>query len=141
MGLSRNLSLILGGCTSLTYLVGSVIPLFTVDRFGRRALLMFSATGLCICFALVAGLLSAGSVSCAYGATAMVFLFQIFLGLGWLPMPWFYPSEITTTRIRSRGQAFGGFINCTSDLLSTSSDVSLTQPQGCPSSPSYRSRR
>ena len=28
MGLSRTLSLILGGCTSMTYLVGSVIPLW-----------------------------------------------------------------------------------------------------------------
>lgn len=28
MGLSRTLSLILGGCTSLTYLVGSIIPLW-----------------------------------------------------------------------------------------------------------------
>jgi len=41
----------------------------------------------------------------------MVFVFQIFLGIGWLPIPWFYPSEVTTTRIRSRGQAAGAFIN------------------------------
>ena len=108
MGLSRNLSLILGGCTSLTYLVGSAIPLWIMDRFGRRPLLMFSASGLCLCFSLAAILLSVGTVGCAYGATAMVFLFQIFLGIGYLPIPWFYPSEVTTTRIRSRGQAFAG---------------------------------
>ena len=108
MGLSRNLSLILGGCTSLTYLAGSTIPLWCMDRFGRRPLLMFSASGLCLCFSLAAILLSIGSVSCAYGATAMIFLFQIFLGIGYLPIPWFYPSEVTTTRIRSRGQAFAG---------------------------------
>lgn len=112
VGLSRNLSLILGGCTSLTYLLGSIIPLFVVDRLGRRPLLMFSAAGLCLCFSLAAILLSLGTVSTAYGATAMVFLFQIFLGLGWLPIPWFFGAEICTTRIRSRGQAFGGFMNC-----------------------------
>ncbi|GME47149.1 Sugar transporter [Neofusicoccum parvum] len=111
MHLSRTMSLILGGCTSLTYLVGSFIPLWTVDRFGRRALLMFSATGLCLCFSLASILLSTGKQSNAYGATAMVFLFQIFLGIGWLPIPWFYPSEVTTTRIRSKGQALGSFIN------------------------------
>ncbi|KAL1624818.1 hypothetical protein SLS56_007618 [Neofusicoccum ribis] len=113
MHLSRTMSLILGGCTSLTYLVGSFIPLWTVDRFGRRALLMFSATGLCLCFSLASILLSTGKQSNAYGATAMVFLFQIFLGIGWLPIPWFYPSEVTTTRIRSKGQALGSFINIT----------------------------
>ena len=111
MHLSRNLSLILGGCTSLTYLVGSCIPLWAMDRFGRRALLMFSAAGLTTCFAIAAGLLSTGSTSAAYGATAMVFLFQICLGIGFLPIPWFYPSEVTTTRIRSKGQSLASFIN------------------------------
>lgn len=88
MGLSRQLSLILGGCTSLTYLAASFIPLWTVDRFGRRALLMFSSAGLCICFSLASILLSLGTQSGAYGATAMVFLFQVFLGIGWLPISW-----------------------------------------------------
>lgn len=82
-----------------------------MDKFGRRTLLMFSASGLCLCFTLVAILLSRETKSTAYGATAMVFLFQIFLGIGWLPVPWFYPSEVTTTRIRSKGQALASFIN------------------------------
>ncbi|TVY57074.1 Sugar transporter STL1 [Lachnellula cervina] len=111
MNLSRELSLILGGCTSLTYLLASFIPLFTVEKYGRRALLMFSAAGLCFCFSMVSILLSIGTRSTAYAATAFVFIFQIFLGVGWLPIPWFYPSEVTTTRIRSRGQAVGGFVN------------------------------
>jgi MFS family permease len=111
MGLSRNMSLILGGCTSLTYLAASFIPLWTIDRFGRRNLLMFSAAGLCLCFSLASILLSVNTRPTAFGATAMVFVFQIFLGIGWLPIPWLYPSEVTTTRIRSKGQAIGGFIN------------------------------
>jgi hypothetical protein len=89
MDLSRNLALILGGCTSLTYLVGSIIPLWSMDRFGRRASLMFSAAGLCFCFIMAAILLSIGSRPCAYAATAFVFLFQLFLGIGYLPVPWY----------------------------------------------------
>lgn len=72
---------------------------------------MFSAAGLCVCFALASILLSIGTRSTAYGATAMVFLFQGFLGIGWLPIPWLYPAEICTTRIRSRGQSIGVFLN------------------------------
>jgi hypothetical protein len=121
MGLSRNLSLILGGCTSLTYLAASFIPLWTVERFGRRALLMFSAAGLCVCFSMVSILLSINTRSTAYAATAFVFIFQIFLGIGWLPIPWFYPSEVTTTRIRSRGQALGAFVNWSEFFLYCSS--------------------
>lgn len=75
MNLSRNLSLILGGCTSLIYLLGSLIPLVTVDRFGRQALLVFSARGLCLYLSLAATLLSIGSKYAAYAAVTMVFLF------------------------------------------------------------------
>ncbi|KIY62664.1 general substrate transporter [Cylindrobasidium torrendii FP15055 ss-10] len=111
MGLTRNLSLILGGATSVTYMLASFIPLWTVDRFGRRPLLMISATGLSTCFVIAAALLSTGSLSAAYGATAMVFIFQIFLGIGFLPIPWLYPAEISTTRIRSRGSSLASFFN------------------------------
>ncbi|KAK7685453.1 hypothetical protein QCA50_011316 [Cerrena zonata] len=111
MGLSRNLSLILGGATACTYMVASFIPLWTVDRYGRRALLMISASGLSLCFILAAALLSTGTQGAAFGATAMVFIFQIFLGIGFLPIPWLYPAEITTTRIRARGSAISSFFN------------------------------
>ncbi|KAH6885183.1 general substrate transporter [Thelonectria olida] len=105
MKVSRNMSLILGGCAQCTYLVGSAIPVFLMDRFGRRTLLMICSAGLCFCFVMVAILLSIGSQGAAYGATAFIFIFQLFYGVGWLPVPWFYPSEINTTRTRTRMQA------------------------------------
>ncbi len=76
-----------------------------MDRFGRRTLLMICSIGLCFCFVMVSILLSTGSTNAAYGATAFIFIFQIFYGIGWLPVPWFYPSEISTTRTRTRMQA------------------------------------
>lgn len=91
MHLSRNMSLILGGCTSIVYLIGSFIPLWSMDRFGRRAALMVSAAGLSFCFIMVSILLSIGSQGCAYASTAFVFIFQLFLGVGYLPVPWYVP--------------------------------------------------
>ncbi|EIN05725.1 general substrate transporter [Punctularia strigosozonata HHB-11173 SS5] len=111
MGLSRNLSLLLGGATSCTYLVASFIPLWTVDRYGRRTLLMVSATGLSFCFVMAAIFLSIGTKGTAFAATAMVFIFQIFLGIGFLPIPWLYPAEVATTRIRARASAISSAIN------------------------------
>ncbi|OJJ08583.1 hypothetical protein ASPVEDRAFT_89794 [Aspergillus versicolor CBS 583.65] len=105
MGMGRNLSMILGGAIQCTYLVGSAIPVLLMDRFGRRTLLMVCSVGLCLCFVMVSILLSTGSTNAAYGATAFIFIFQIFYGIGWLPVPWFYPSEISTTRTRTRMQA------------------------------------
>ena len=111
MKLSRKLSLILGGCTEVTYLIGPALPLAVMDRFGRRNLLMISSAGLCLCFIMVSILLSIGSKGPAYGATAFILLFQLFYGVGWLPVPWFYPSEINTTRYRARVQAISSAWN------------------------------
>ena len=105
MGMSRDLSMILGGCIQCTYLVGSAIPVFLMDRFGRRTLLMVCSAGLCLCFVMVSILLSLDRRDCAYGATAFIFVFQLFYGVGWLPVPWFYPAELNTTRVRTRMQA------------------------------------
>lgn len=113
MGLSRNLSLILGGCTQIAYLFGSAIPLFVMDRFGRRNLLMFSCAGLFLCMLMVSMLLGTGNRNkgTAYGATAFIFLYQIFYAVGLLPVPWFYPSEINTTRVRTRMQSIASAWN------------------------------
>ncbi|RAQ76556.1 sugar transporter [Aspergillus flavus] len=105
MGMDRNMAMILGGCIQCTYLVGSAIPVFLMDRFGRRTLLIICSAGLCLCFVMVSILLSLNRMDCAYGATAFIFIFQIFYGVGWLPVPWFYPSEINTTRVRTRMSA------------------------------------
>ncbi|KAL4975988.1 hypothetical protein BDW66DRAFT_160080 [Aspergillus desertorum] len=105
MNMGRNLSMILGGAIQCTYLVGSAIPVLLMDRFGRRTLLMVCSLGLCFCFIMVSILLSLRSTNAAYGATAFIFIFQLFYGIGWLPVPWFYPSETSTTRTRTRMQA------------------------------------
>lgn len=76
-----------------------------MDRFGRRTLLLACTAGLCICFVMVSILLSLGTTSGGYGATAFIFIFQLVYGVGWLPVPWFYPSEISTTRTRTSMQA------------------------------------
>jgi hypothetical protein len=57
---------------------------------------MISAAGLSVCFIIAAALLSTGGTKEAYGAIAMVFIFQIFLGLGFLPIV--SPADIYTLR-------------------------------------------
>lgn len=111
MKLSRNTSLILAGCTEIVYLAASFFPLWAVERFGRRPLLLYSSAGLSFCFIAVSILLSIGTYGCGVGAACFIFIYQIFMGVGWLPVPWFYPSEINVTRLRSRNQAIGSAFN------------------------------
>lgn len=82
MGLERRVSLIVGGCAQITYLFGAFIPIFLMDRYGRRPLLMTCSAGLCFCFVMVTILLSTGLQSAAYAAVAFIFIFQLFYGVG-----------------------------------------------------------
>ncbi|KAH8898093.1 sugar transporter [Thozetella sp. PMI_491] len=122
MGMPRHTSLILGGCTAVTYLIGSFISLYTTDGLGRRVVLMGTSAGLSMCFVIASILLSLNSTSAAYGAVAMVFLFQTFLGIGWHPVAWFYPVELNTTRLRSKATA----IMAASNWLTTFVVVKIT---------------
>lgn len=54
----------------------------------------------------------------------MIFIFQICLGIGYLPIPWLYPAEICTTRIRSKGAAIGAFV----EWMATFAIVEMTPP-------------
>jgi hypothetical protein len=60
---------------------------------------------------MVSILLSLNTTSGAYGATAFIFVFQLIYGVGWLPVPWLYPSEISTTRTRTSMQAIASGFN------------------------------
>lgn len=75
-----------------------------------------------MCFIIASILLSFETVSAAYGAAAMIFLFQTFLGIGWHPVAWFYPAEINTTRLRSRAVA----ITAASNWMTTFVVVKIT---------------
>ncbi|KAG7699352.1 hypothetical protein KL950_000791 [Ogataea haglerorum] len=110
MHLSRNTSLVLGGCCEIVYLVGAFVPVWTIDKYGRRTMLFISSAGLTVCFIAVSGLLSQERYATSVAASCFVFLYQLFMGVGWLNV-WFFPAELNGTRLRSRVQAIASFIN------------------------------
>lgn len=76
----------------------SIIPLFTVDRFGRRKLLMFSAAGLSLCMAVMAG--TGGTPSIATASVVFIFLYDFFYPIGFLGLTFLYATEIAPLRMR-----------------------------------------
>lgn len=86
MNLSRQLSLLLGGAAMCTYLLGSILPLFLIDRYGRRVLFMVCSAGLSLCFTMVTVMLWLGTTLSGYGATVFIFVFQVVRAIGWLPV-------------------------------------------------------
>ena len=80
----------------------SPIGILTVDRFGRRKLMLFSAAGMGTCMALVAGCSSAtGNQSAVSAAGAFIFLFSTFFPVGFLGLSFLYASEISPLNVRT----------------------------------------
>ncbi|KAF8507657.1 general substrate transporter [Gautieria morchelliformis] len=108
MGLSDNMSRLLSGFNGLAYFVSALIPVLYIERLGRRRSMMTCAVGCSASMAILGILLAvnpAGTGIQGRAAVAMMFTFNTFFSIGWLAIPWLYPAEICTLRLRSKGSA------------------------------------
>lgn len=100
LGYTGTHSRILSGCLTTFQTCCSVIPLFTIDRFGRRKLFMFSAAGMSICMAVVAGTASSKIPSVSRVAVVFFFLYDFFYPIGFLGLTFLYASEVAPLKLR-----------------------------------------
>ncbi|RMZ07090.1 hypothetical protein D0864_02082 [Hortaea werneckii] len=125
VGLSRNLALLLAGFNGvackekgitrvpryifLTHIFAdffsTFVPIWTIDRLGRRKLMLFAVVGQGCCMAILAGTVHDGSTSAGIVATVMLFLFNFFFAVGLLAIAWLLPAEYTPLAIRTKAAA------------------------------------
>lgn len=101
------MSRIVAAANGTEYFLASFIAVWTIERFGRRNLMLFGAAGMSISMAVLAGTTSdaalqpiasgpdAGTATrpqFAYAATAFLFIFNTFFAIGWLGMTWLVSS-------------------------------------------------
>lgn len=95
LGLSPDLAGILTAIFFLIIALSSPVGVVTVDRVGRRKLLMICSTVLGICMAIVSGTLSKQKqrafdivvITCMY-------VYQVAFAIGWMGLPFLYCAEI-----------------------------------------------
>ncbi|KAF2098694.1 general substrate transporter [Rhizodiscina lignyota] len=93
---------ILAAASQLVIILGSVICSVTVDRFGRRTLMLFSATAMCLCFAAMTGLVSnPNNHSALKAAVFVLYLYYLVYCIGFLGIPFLYASEIAPAKQRA----------------------------------------
>ncbi|KAF1989914.1 general substrate transporter [Aulographum hederae CBS 113979] len=105
VGISHDLALLLAGFNGVAYFFSSLIPIWIIDRLGRRKLMLFAAAGQCACMAILAGTVAEGSKSAGIVAIIMLFLFNFFFAVGLLAIPWLLPAEYAPLAIRTRAAA------------------------------------
>ncbi|GLA08972.1 hypothetical protein AnigIFM60653_010776 [Aspergillus niger] len=118
VGMSESLARLLTACNSVQYLCFSMIGIPNVERWGRRALLMFGATGQCLCYIFITALIRYNEMpgyshqhEVASASVAFFFLYYVFFGIGMQGVPWLYPTEINSLTMRTKGAALGAATN------------------------------
>ncbi|KAF2726316.1 general substrate transporter [Polychaeton citri CBS 116435] len=104
----NNYPKLLAACNGTEYLMAAFIPIFIIEKVGRRPLMLFGAAGMSISMAVLAisnyfVTKDPGNPNTSAGIAQAVFLFvfNTFFAIGWLGMTWLYPAEIVPLRIRA----------------------------------------
>ena len=76
LGMSQHLALLLGALLQVWYLGASFVTWYTIDRVGRRKLLILNALGMCVVLVAEAICVSINSTPSAIAAVVFVFAFE-----------------------------------------------------------------
>ncbi|GFZ42295.1 hypothetical protein JCM24511_00009 [Saitozyma sp. JCM 24511] len=127
IGLSSDLSKIMGASVLTFKAACKVIPIATIEMAGRRRLFMISGTGMAMCMFSLAICASqvAHSTKAGYAGIVFAFIFVIFYPIGFLGINYIFSQEIITTRYRAPAAGVS-----TSVHWLTAYVVSLTTPLG-----------
>ncbi|KAK7921291.1 hypothetical protein PG985_009313 [Apiospora marii] len=111
VGFDEQMSRLLTAVSGTIYLVAAFGSLFTIDRVGRRKLMLNGAVGMSVCHLIAALCLKAGEDDPSKTKTmgnvtvAMFVLYHVFFSPTWGGVPWVYSAEINSLGWRSRGAA------------------------------------
>ncbi|KAJ5976063.1 hypothetical protein N7481_009770 [Penicillium waksmanii] len=106
IGMSGLMSRILAACNGTEYFLASLLPIFIIEKVGRRSLMLVGAAGMSISMAVLAIATSfEGNAQAGIAAAVFLFVFNTFFAWGWLGMTWLYPAEIVPLRIRAPANA------------------------------------
>lgn len=131
LNIGELLSRILAAAGSVDYLFFACMAYFTIERYGRRKVMMWSAAACCTCWVVIAITLAISDTGRGdqykLGIVAVSFFFVFFasFGLGVLGVPWYspllnnffkgctytdicnrlYPTEINALEMRTKGSS------------------------------------
>ncbi|KAI0027727.1 general substrate transporter [Vararia minispora EC-137] len=103
----------LSGLNDITYMLSTLLAVWTIDKWGRRVGLWWGAVGQGIALFLAGAfgrlLKDNPDMKVQYGAASATFIFvyTFVFGATWLTIPWVYPTETFPLEVRAKGMAWG----------------------------------
>ncbi|KAI9806713.1 MAG: hypothetical protein M1825_006170 [Sarcosagium campestre] len=112
IGLSHTTATLLAAGNGTEYFLASWVAVFTIEKVGRRPLMLFGAAGMSFSMIILAVMTSfEGDETKGWVAAIFLFVFNTFFAIGWLGMTWLYPAEIVPLRIRAPANALSTSAN------------------------------
>ncbi|KAJ5365537.1 hypothetical protein N7517_008423 [Penicillium concentricum] len=111
VGLSSFVSSLISAAALTVQFTGSLFTIPTIERIGRRRIMLVSAAiQTCCMFAFVVlNGLPSKTAKTQWAAAAMMFPYLFMYGWGWVTCPWLYGPEIAPLKYRHIGAAVGLF--------------------------------
>ena len=96
VGLSPFLAQLLAAVMNTGFATGTYFLPFTIERFGRRKVLIWSAFVLTICMIVFVAMIGLPNPTLAtqWTAVAAVIVYNFAFGYGWIGVPWLYGPEV-----------------------------------------------
>lgn len=111
VGFTESQSLLIGSITGLTNIVTTLVAIATVDRFGRKPLLLLGSAGMLVTLGTLAFLFATApldshgnpTLAGASGTVALIAanVYVFFFGMSWGPVVWVLLGEMFPNRIRA----------------------------------------
>jgi MFS family permease len=84
-------------------IIGALLAVVTIDRLGRRKLMMISATGMCLSMSILAITASlVGNHAAMIVAVIFFYMYNIFYPFGFLGLPFLYSTEVAPPHLRAK---------------------------------------
>jgi sugar porter (SP) family MFS transporter len=107
--LTGTVSRVLGGGMTLVQIIGALAAVLTIDRLGRRPLMLISASSMCISMAVLTGTSSSDKHSALVAAVFSLFWYQMSYPFGFLGLTFLYSTEVAPPHLRAK---ISGISNC-----------------------------
>jgi len=119
--------------TGAVNVAATFIAVFSMDRVGRRALLLYGAFGMAICLATVGVLVLTTDPSQSGPGNAIIAFICLFIvnfAYSWGPIAWIIPAEVFPINVRAKGIALSTMSNWLANFAIAKSVPSLVLPSG-----------
>lgn len=96
VGLSPFLAQLLAAIMNTLFAAGTVPLVYTIERVGRRNVMMYSAAALTVCMVVFVAMIGMPNptIGTQWTAVAAIFVYNTVFGYGWIGVCWLYGPEV-----------------------------------------------